>query len=204
MDSLINPSLFVVSGYPDIMPSQDQPPTSLSGGELKVVVAYLQSLGGKVTVRVTEKDTAQRKTETGMTSSEEKKRIQRGRDLFWNMECPECHRVGSEGGGERSNAPNLERIGAISPPDYIRISITKPAAQYVKGYEPGKVAEDMPKDYEARLSREEVGDLVAYLSGLKGPETAASPLKDYSPWILLFVGGAVLLMERIRWGRPRA
>ncbi len=49
-ESLVNPSKYVVKGYEDIMPPSNDPPTSLNDAELIAVAAYLQSMGGKVTV----------------------------------------------------------------------------------------------------------------------------------------------------------
>ncbi len=49
-EALVNPSQYVVKGFEDIMPPANEPPTSLTAGELIAVVAYLQSKGGKVSV----------------------------------------------------------------------------------------------------------------------------------------------------------
>ncbi len=49
-ESLVNPSKYVVKGYDDIMPPSNEPPTSLTDAELIAVAAYLQSMGGKITV----------------------------------------------------------------------------------------------------------------------------------------------------------
>lgn len=49
-EALVNPSKYVVKGFDDIMDPVNQPPTSLTEGEIIAVAAYLQSKGGKVTV----------------------------------------------------------------------------------------------------------------------------------------------------------
>lgn len=49
-ESLYEPSVYVVPGYPDQMQPMNQPPISLSDDEIKAVVAWLQSLGGTPTV----------------------------------------------------------------------------------------------------------------------------------------------------------
>ncbi|MFN3476753.1 MAG: c-type cytochrome [Candidatus Methylomirabilales bacterium] len=51
IESLVNPQAYVVEGYPPIMPPADKPPIGLNRTELLAVVAYLQSLGGEVTVK---------------------------------------------------------------------------------------------------------------------------------------------------------
>ncbi len=49
-EALVNPSKYIVKGSEDIMPPSNKPPTSLTDGELIAVAAYLQSMGGKVSV----------------------------------------------------------------------------------------------------------------------------------------------------------
>lgn len=51
VESLVNPTAFVVPGFPPIMPPANRPPVDLNRTELLAVVAYLESLGGQVTVR---------------------------------------------------------------------------------------------------------------------------------------------------------
>ena len=48
--SLYDPNAFIVPGFNPGMPVTDKPPLDLSDQEILVVIAYLQSLGGKVTV----------------------------------------------------------------------------------------------------------------------------------------------------------
>ncbi len=48
--SLYDPSAFIVPGFNPGMPVIDKPPIGLSDQEVLVVIAYLQSLGGKVSV----------------------------------------------------------------------------------------------------------------------------------------------------------
>lgn len=49
--SLYQPSAFVVPTFPQSMPPVNQPPIGLSDLEIRMVVAYLQSLGGTPTVK---------------------------------------------------------------------------------------------------------------------------------------------------------
>jgi mono/diheme cytochrome c family protein len=48
--SLYDPNAFIVPGFAPGMPVVDKPPIGLSDQEILVVIAYLQSLGGKVSV----------------------------------------------------------------------------------------------------------------------------------------------------------
>src|SRR5918992_1997724 len=54
IESLIQPNVFVVEGYPPIMPAVDKPPIGLNRSELWALTAFLQSLGGSVDVALTD------------------------------------------------------------------------------------------------------------------------------------------------------
>jgi len=49
-EALVNPSKYIVKNFEDIMPPSNKSPTFLTDGELIAVAAYLQSMGGKVSV----------------------------------------------------------------------------------------------------------------------------------------------------------
>ena len=50
IESLIHPQAHVVEGYPPIMPAVDKPPIALNRSEVWALTAFLESLGGSVTV----------------------------------------------------------------------------------------------------------------------------------------------------------
>ncbi|MDA8388842.1 MAG: hypothetical protein M0Z58_09305 [Nitrospiraceae bacterium] len=49
-EALVNPGAYIVKGFQNIMPAANEPPTSLTSGEIIAVTAYLQSQGATVTV----------------------------------------------------------------------------------------------------------------------------------------------------------
>jgi len=53
--SIYEPSVFIVPGFNPGMPVINKPPIGLSDQEILAVIAYLQSLGGKVTVTLDSK-----------------------------------------------------------------------------------------------------------------------------------------------------
>ena len=53
--SIYDPNVFVVPGFNPGMPQINKPPIGLSDQEILAVIAYLQSLGGKVTVTMDSK-----------------------------------------------------------------------------------------------------------------------------------------------------
>lgn len=54
-ESIYDPNLYVVPGFNPGMPVINKPPIGLSDQEILAVIAYLQSLGGKVTVTMESK-----------------------------------------------------------------------------------------------------------------------------------------------------
>ena len=54
-ESIYDPNLYVVPGFNPGMPVINKPPIGLSDQEILAVIAYLQSLGGKVTVTLDSK-----------------------------------------------------------------------------------------------------------------------------------------------------
>jgi mono/diheme cytochrome c family protein len=54
-ESLLNPRAFLTPGYSPSMPPVNGPPMNLTDDEVRVVIAYLQSLGGKPTITMNTK-----------------------------------------------------------------------------------------------------------------------------------------------------
>src|SRR5499433_3368900 len=52
IESLINPTAYIVEGYPPIMPAVDKPPIGLNRSELWALTAFLESQGGTVDVKL--------------------------------------------------------------------------------------------------------------------------------------------------------
>lgn len=168
MESLLYPELYVVAGYSPIMPAANKSPISLNQSELLAIVAYLQSLGGVVSVTPNEVKTA---TDTTSISEELKKGkpsttfsvtgdVDAGKTVFLDKGCNVCHMIE---GDEEKISPNLLTIGARADVEYIKESILFPDAKIIEGYK-----FKMPKDYIDKLSVREFNDLVAFLVSLKG------------------------------------
>lgn len=54
-ESLYEPNIFIVDGYSPGMPAINKPPIGLTDQEILAVIAYLETLGGEVTVDMTTK-----------------------------------------------------------------------------------------------------------------------------------------------------
>lgn len=106
--SLTEPDEYVVEGFNPGMPRINRPPVDLTDDEIKTVLAYLQSLGGTVTVSM---DTNLAAPGEELVPAEEDVVAGEtgGQDLFDRFECRSCHYVDQPG---RLNAPSLYDVGS--------------------------------------------------------------------------------------------
>ncbi len=80
-----------------------------------------------------------------------------GRAVFARMGCGGCHTL-AEGGGTMSIGPNLDTVLPNYDAAMLRAKIVDP---YPAG--PSETFAQMPQDYGARMSSDELDDLVAFL-----------------------------------------
>lgn len=165
-ESLREPCVYVVEGYECIMPVADEPPTSLTEGEVIAVVAYLQSLGGEITVsppaagvaaaEETPSDRAQFATATTPEG------------LFTELGCAACHAIEGIEGATGQVGPDLTDIGARTDADYIRESILEPDAVIAEECPTGPCqAGVMPKGLGERMTAQQLETLVQFLATLE-------------------------------------
>ncbi len=81
-----------------------------------------------------------------------------GEQVFMAQACGGCHAF-SAAGTSGTTGPNLGEVLKGKDAAFIRESIVDPDAQITEGFESGL----MPKDYEEKLSDQELDDLVAFL-----------------------------------------
>ena len=157
--SLVKPGEFVVPGYQPIMPDMSR---TLSPAQLWALVAYLESLGGTVTVSGSDipSDAAAAETEAGgaapaaaATASLEPKEIINGNA------CLSCHKLGAEGG---PIGPAFDGMGARLSKDAIRRGILLPNADTAKGFE--AMAGTMPTNFGTALNAAQLEALVNFLA----------------------------------------
>lgn len=153
-ESLYDPNTFVVDGYTPTMPAVNKNPIALSDGEILAVVAFLQSLGGKVTVDGKTKfavaETARAKVEKPVEGPE---------GLMVKYQCNTCHDMK---GTARLVGPPLSDIGGKKDKAYIKEAIVEPAKVIAEGYPPV-----MPGDYGQKVPAKEIEQMVDYLAELK-------------------------------------
>jgi mono/diheme cytochrome c family protein len=196
IESLVTPDVFLVEGYPKMMPPSMKPPANLSMAEVKAVVAYLQSLGGaEVTVNLEAADVATEKKASGP--------VHRGKALMAEQGCVGCHKV-TEGqmseGGEVG--PELTKVAERIEPAKIAQKIADPKLWTADGFQAGLMPPrpDLPEG-----DRQEIA---AYLAGLAGK--SYSPTGAASPWshegvrlgAVIAVFNIVMLLV-LGWARAR-
>ena len=161
--SLVEPGAHVVEGYQPIMTDMSR---TLSMAQVWATVAYLQSLGGEVTVTGADIDDASAPAAggaagggaapAGATASLEPLEIMRA-----NL-CIACHILAGEGA---PIGPPLDGIGGRLSADQIRHSILDPGAEIAAGYE--NFAGLMPATFGSQLTAAQLEAVVTYLTALQ-------------------------------------
>ncbi|HIF22506.1 MAG TPA: c-type cytochrome [Gemmatimonadetes bacterium] len=161
--SMVEPADYVVEGYGPIMPDMRR---SLSNEQIWALVAYLQSVGGEVTVTGADigtgtdpapaspaPATAAPAAATTTTASLDPVEIMRANTCF------ACHVLSGEGA---PIGPAFDGMGARVDADYIRRSILDPAAEASAGYE--AFAGLMPSIFGGQLTAAQLEIIVQFLA----------------------------------------
>jgi mono/diheme cytochrome c family protein len=161
--SMVEPNAHVVENYQPIMPDMRR---TLSELQIWALVAYLESLGGEVTV--TTEDLAQAEaasggpaplatTPSGVTQTEAP--TLDPVTLLRDQTCLLCHKLGDEGGPV---GPPFDGMGSRIGADQIRRGILEPNADTAAGYAP--FAGTMPQTFGQQLTAAQLEAIVRYLS----------------------------------------
>jgi mono/diheme cytochrome c family protein len=177
VESLLEPAAFVVPGFPNIMPHINKPPIGLNRSEIWAAVAFLESQGGTVDVKLDDVPAAAFAAagagEAGGGSIELPGDPKAGQAVFVGKgTCGACHTAGSVAAGKVG--PDLSNIGATQTVEYVMGKILNPASKgTVAGFPPGV----MPPIFGQQLTAKEYIDLVAFLMTLKqgGPAGGSAP-----------------------------
>jgi mono/diheme cytochrome c family protein len=167
IESLLQPSAYVVEGYPPIMPAVDKPPIALNRSEVWALTAFLESLGGTVDVKLDDIPATVGAAAAGGGGASAAVKLpgdaKAGEALFAGKAgCIACHKAGKIGASPVG--PDLSQIAKIQTPDYIMAKILNPAGMgTVAGYPKGV----MPPTFGQTLTAKEYVDLVSFLLTLK-------------------------------------
>ncbi len=112
----------------------------------------------------------------------DEKLIARGKQVYEDYECYNCHKIGGQG-GVRRRGPELDNVGNILSPQFLRQKILDPKAFYTEGFEREFKRGVMPDTFKDLMSEEEINVLVAYLSSLRDTsvETPRALFPDGQP-----------------------
>ena len=152
IESLYDPSKYLVPGYGKIMPAVWKKPIELTKLEIAAVIAFLQSQGGEIDPEPFDEPKIVDRTNIGTTAAALPPLLtgnpEAGRKVFIDQACISCHVVeGVENpkAGEANEdfevvtAPELTEIAAFNEVRYLEESILKPHAQIVSGYGTAKI-----------------------------------------------------------------
>ncbi len=165
--AMVEPGAYLVEGYGDIMPDQSR---TLSDNQIWAVVAYLQSVGGEVTVTGDDLEEeedggagAAAAGDGGAAGGEagpEAAGLDDPHELLQEFQCMNCHVLEGEG---VELGPSFDAMGSRLGPDEIRRAILEPAADAPEGFE--DMVGVMPEDFGQRLTAAQLEILVGFLSG---------------------------------------
>jgi mono/diheme cytochrome c family protein len=174
VESLLTPTAYVVAGFPPIMPVINKPPIGLNRSEIWAAVAFLESQGGSVDVKLDDVPQFAAAAAGGAAASVELPGDPKaGQAIFMGKAgCIACHKAGTIGASPVG--PDLSNIAGSQTPEYIMGKILDPAS---KGTVSGFPAGVMPKDFGQRLAAREYIDLVSFLLTLKAGAPPAAKAK---------------------------
>ena len=150
--SMVDPNAYLVEGFEPIMPDMRR---SLSNAQIWALVAYLQSVGGEVTVTgadIGAGDDGSSVAAAAATASTDPVEIMRA------SACLGCHLFNGEG---TEMGPAFDGMGARVDADYIRESILDPGAGASEGFEVFLGA--MPPIFGDQLTASQLEAVVQFL-----------------------------------------
>jgi cytochrome c2 len=171
VESLHNPAVYVVEGYQPSMPPLGR---QLSDLEMVAMVAFLQSLGGEVTVDGHTRFARYRGEGAGAAApvaaatpaAVPEATGGTGPELVQKWGCNTCHKFD---GPERTVGPSLWDIGARQDANFIRESILQPDAVITEGFPPQVMRGTLDGlGFYQKAALQDLNTLVDYLASLKG------------------------------------
>jgi cytochrome c2 len=167
VESLHNPVAYVVEGYQPSMPPLGR---QLSDLEMVAIVAFLQSLGGEVTIDGNARF-AKYRGEGAVAAAPAAAAAPEatggtGPELVQKWGCNTCHKFD---GPERTVGPSLWDIGTRKDANYLRESILQPDAVIAEGFPPQVMRGTLDGlGFYQKVALQDLNTLVDYLASLKG------------------------------------
>ncbi len=155
--SLADPGAFVVAGFGNIMLDVRR---QLPEDQIWAIIAFLQSLGGDVTVTGADLPTDAGGAATSAAAGPARSTTTDPMALLQENACLGCHAI--DGAGPPIG-PSFDGIGGRISADRIRSGILDPDAEIADGFE--QFAGMMPKQFGDQLSAAQLETLVQFLAG---------------------------------------
>jgi len=157
--SMVDPNAYVVEGFDPIMPDMRR---SLSNAQIWALVAYLESLGGEVTVTGADigagDDGSSATASAAPTGAAPATASTDPVEIMRASACLGCHVFNGEG---TEMGPAFDGMGARVDADYIRVSILDPGAGAAEGFETFLGA--MPPIFGDQLTASQLETVVQFL-----------------------------------------
>jgi putative heme-binding domain-containing protein len=140
VESIVDPSAYIVEGYDNIMPKVYDAPIMLGREQIQAVLTYLQTLGGESNIEAVAKYAEKIPEASGDAVAPWVPPIdvdiKEGELVFFDesrgVTCSKCHVLNGKGS---KVGPDLTGIGAVQTPQYLIESVLKPSEIIVKGFE---------------------------------------------------------------------
>jgi len=173
VESLHNPTVYVVEGYQPSMPSLGRQFNDL---EMVAIVSFLQSQGGEVTVTGQSRFPKWRGEGAAAPAPAApaaaapvvvaSSRGAKGEELVQQWACNTCHKFD---GPDKLVGPSLWDIGARKDANYIRESILQPDAVIAEGFPPHLMQATLDGlGFYQKVPLQDLNTLVDYLATLHG------------------------------------
>lgn len=156
-ESMTTPGAYVVSGFDNIMPDMRR---QLPEDQIWATIAYLQSLGGEVTVTSADLGPATGGANPVGASGPPRSATTDPRQLLQENLCLGCHAI--DGAGPPIG-PSFDGMGRRISADRIRRGIVDPNAETAAGFE--QYAGVMPTTFGTQLSAAQLESMVQFLAG---------------------------------------
>ena len=141
VESITDPSAYVVEGYKDEMPKVYEPPISLGADQISSVVLYLQSIGGvpdpgAIVIPPEIRQAAQRGTVVVPWEPYMNGDSLRGSEIFFDLggpaPCAKCHQIEERG---TDVGPDLTSLAGTRTAQLIVEAVLQPSMEIASGYE---------------------------------------------------------------------
>lgn len=158
-ESMTDPGAHVVPGFENIMPDMRR---QIGEDQIWAVIAYLQSLGGEVTVTAADLPQATGAPAAAASTGPAPTTTTDPRELIREAGCVACHQLEGEGA---PIGPPFDGMGGRIDADRIRRGVLEPNAEIAEGYE--QFAGTMPPTFGQQLTAAQLEAIVEFLAELR-------------------------------------